>query len=65
MKVWDKLSPSAEETVWRAFLHGPNNKTRSVHHIAEHLEMNRYKVEITKITNGLIILDMCHLVTQL
>lgn len=64
MNVWDKQSSVTEEKasrVWWAFLHGPNNETRSMHHIAEHLEMNGYKVEITKIVNGLVILNMCHL----
>jgi len=32
-----------------------------MHHLAEHLEMNGYKVEIIKIVNGLIILNMWHL----
>jgi hypothetical protein len=64
MKVCDKQSPVPEETVsrvWWAFLQCPNNETRTVPHIAEHLEMNGYKVEITKIVNGLIILNMSHL----
>jgi hypothetical protein len=64
MNVWNKQSSVSEEKVsrvWWAFLHSPNNETRSMHHIAEHLEMNGYKVEITKIVNGLIILNMCHL----
>lgn len=64
MNVWDKQSSATEEKVsrvWWAFLHDPNNETRSMHRIAEHLEMNGYKIEITKIVNGLIILNMCHI----